>query len=498
MNPKIKKGVKGLVLSVLLTGLICGGLLLMTGIYVYGTIDVSDFEIQKTQPTIFYDKDGNPFTELSNRKVDYVKLEDISQVMQKAMVAVEDNRFYDHSGVDPRGILRAAVVDMKAGSMVQGGSTITQQLAKNLLYSAEKSITRKFKEAVTAVKLERVYEKTEILEMYLNSIYFGEGAWGIQNAAEMYFGKEASELTLPEAALLAGLPKAPSHYSPYDYPDQARERRDLVLRLMNEQGLMSADYYETANQSELTVMQQNESWNAVNHPAYVDAVILEAMNQYNLDEESILGEGLHIYTNMDPKVQQAVEKVYSQPDSFPENQGGLQSGMILLDAKSGAVRGLAGQIGSSGSYRSFNYAIQSHRQPGSSIKPVAVYAPALKEGFQTGDLILDKETDFGEYTPLNYGDRFHGWVTVEEALIHSYNIPAVALLKEVGIGDAMDFVEKSGIPLAKEDRSFGLALGGTSRGASPLHLAQHIRCLLIRVYAHLHFIFKKLRIKTVI
>lgn len=446
--------------------------ILKEGLSIYASSDLSVLGQAGNGKTVLYDRHGEPFAELTNAKVEYVTLDRIPQHMRDAIVAIEDERFYHHFGVDPVSIMRAAYQNIAHGGIVQGGSTITQQLAKNMFFTAEQTFSRKFQEAVAAVKIEQMLDKDEILERYLNYIYFGEGVWGIQNAAQLYFGKNTEQLTLAESALLAALPKAPTHYSPYRNVEKAKARRNLVLSKMEELGYITKEEADAAKAEEIVLNRDANNMQSNRFPSYVDYAIAEVEQQLELTEAEILSGGLRIYTGLDPKVQKAAEDVYRNPGNFPENKGGLQSGIALVDPSNGAVRGLVGTIGEKKQFRDFNYASQTARQPGSSIKPLAVYAPALEKGYRPHDMILDAETDFGNYAPRNYGGREHGWVTIEEALIHSYNIPAAALLKEIGVDYGMAFARKAGLPLASEDRHLGIALGGMARGVSPLQMAQ--------------------------
>ncbi|WJH37166.1 PBP1A family penicillin-binding protein [Paenibacillus sp. CC-CFT747] len=457
----------------LVIGLAAGGWAANKGWAMYQATDISKLDTDPPRSTIIYDKNGGIMSELTSSRMEYIPVSHFPRTMKDAIVAVEDSRFYEHHGLDFQGLSRALYTNLRNGGVVQGGSTITQQLAKTMLLSPEQTLQRKISEAAAALKIEQTYSKDQIMEMYLNHIYFGQGAWGLQRAAQVYFGKNAEELTLAESALLAGLPKAPNSYSPVANPQKAKDRRNLVLSLMAQQGRITAEERDKAQAEEIRLAEKSSLAESNKYPSYVDHVISEAVNKYKMDEQEVLSAGLRIYTNLDPKVQEAAEAVYNDPSFFPEDKGGLQSAIVLLDAKTGGIRGLVGARGTgSREYRSFNYATQNERQPGSAIKPIVVYAPALQAGFKPQDLINDVETDFGNYKPNNYGEKFHGWVTVEEALAQSYNVPAVALMKEVGIAKAMDFGRKAGLPILDKDRVFGLALGGMTRGTNPLAMAQ--------------------------
>ncbi|MCT8138339.1 PBP1A family penicillin-binding protein [Anaerobacillus sp. CMMVII] len=436
-------------------------------------IDLSKLEEPLPKPTVIIDKNGDAAAELSSARFTTVPLTKIPDELIHAIVAVEDQRFFDHWGVDVRGIVRSAWRNFRAGSVVEGGSTITQQLAKNLFFTSERTYTRKLNEVVTAFRIERQYSKEAILELYLNQIYFGEGTWGIQDAAKTYFGKDVEEITVAEAALLAALPKAPTHYSPFQNEQKAKERRDLVLYLLYQQNYLDKDEYEEAVNQAIVLRDWELEGLKGKYPGYVDYVIEEAIHKYGFSEEYILTGGLHIFTQMDPEVQSAIEIAYQTNELFPEHTGEelVQSATVVIDPYSGGVRGLVGYRGSH-VYRGFNRASQLKRQPGSSIKPLAVFAPALENGYKPNSMLLDQKVDFNGYSPRNYNDRYQGRVTLYNALINSINVPAVALLNEMGVGVGVDFLQRASIPLHREDRNLSLALGGFTEGVSPLDMAQ--------------------------
>lgn len=461
----------GIITAILLGSLLSAAAL--TFFFAYAQIDISKLEDPLPQPTIIFDRTGKEATKISSSKIEPAALNDIPIPMQNAIIATEDQRFYEHNGVDIQSILRALVKDIKAGEVVEGGSTITQQLTKNMLLNSEQTISRKLKEAITSVKIEMTYSKNEILELYLNHIYFGEGAWGVQQAAQTYFGKNISQVSIAEAAMLAALPKAPSFYSPYKHPKAALERRNLVLKLMLEQGYVSNEEYEAAVAQKITLLPAEKRKSKANYPSYVDYVLQEAEQRYGLDEDQILTMGLHIYTELDPKIQQAAEKVYSLGDVFPDSvkDQWIQSGIVLEDPHTGGIKALVGQRGEH-VFRGFNHATQLRRQPGSAIKPLVVYGPALEAGFTPQTQLYDGPLDINGYSPHDWDSRTRGTVTLQEALRESWNIPAVWTLNELGISTGFAYGQKLGLPLTQQDRNLGLALGGLSKGVSPLEMAQ--------------------------
>ena len=435
--------------------------------------DLSQLENPMPKALHIFDKNDEVVSERSSAQFDPVPLSAIPEELLAAIVAVEDQRFYEHSGVDLRGIARSAWQNVRAGSIVEGGSTLTQQLAKNLFLTSERTYTRKFKEVITAYRIEGQYSKEEILELYLNQIYFGEGTWGVQNAAQVYFGKDIEEINLPEAALLAALPKAPTHYSPFKNEEKAKERRNLVLYLLHDQEVISEEEYDHAINEEIILRDGELTTLRGEYPSYVDHVIEEAIHKHGFDEEYLLTGGLYIYTEMDPIVQRAIESTYENDALFPESSGDvlLQSAAIVIDPSTGGIRGLLGNRGEH-FYRGFNRATELKRQPGSSIKPLAVYAPALENGYNPDSVLIDEITDFNGYAPRNFNDSYQGSVSMYEAVIHSKNVAAVGLLDEMGIDQGIDFLEKSHIPMHSDDKNLSIALGGFTEGVSPLEMAQ--------------------------
>ncbi|WP_240415511.1 transglycosylase domain-containing protein [Paenibacillus periandrae] len=462
-------------ISLWITGsILLGGLLLTgAGMLWVNQLDISKLEHPLPEPTLIMDRNAQPASQLSSSRIEPVPLKQIPLELRNAVIAVEDRRFYEHSGVDLWSITRALWRDLISGSMKEGGSTLTQQLAKNLFLQSDKTISRKLKEAAYALKINMTYSKDEILELYLNSIYFGEGRWGVQGAAQEYFAKPVSQLNLVESALLAALPKAPTTYSPAKNKDKALERRNLVLLLMKEQQFITTATYNQAIVKPITLQQQNEESLKGKYPSYVDYVIEEAAELYGFTEEQVLTSGLRIYTDLDPVIQQTTEEIYGQHSLFPESRTDqmIQSGAVIMDHRTGGIRALIGTRGPQ-VYRGFNHATQLRRQPGSSFKPLAVYGPALERGYTSSSVLYDGKLDIGGYRPRDWDGQTRGQVTLKEAILRSWNIPAVWLLNQIGIEAGLDFVQRAGIPLTAADRSLSLALGGLSEGVSPLQMAQ--------------------------
>lgn len=461
-----------LVVNLLVGVAVCIALLVLIVSLWISTLDISKLNNPMSSPTFILDKNGKKVSQLSSTKSEPVPISKIPKQLLDAIVAVEDQRFFEHAGVDLRSIGRALVTNAKSGSS-QGASTITQQLAKNLFLSSDQTLSRKLKEAAYALKIDLKHNKEEILELYLNNIYMGEGQWGVQAASKVYFGKNVEELNLEESAMLAALPKAPSHYSPVRHMDAALERRNLVLSLMKDQEYITLEEFNEAESKPIVLKIGEGEQLKGQYASYVDHVLEEAEELYGYTEDELLSDGLLIYTELDPIVQEAAERVYSDPKFFPTSQDDqlIQSGTAILDHKNGGIRALIGYRGK-GVFRGFNHATQLKRQPGSSFKPLIVYGPALEQGYTPNSKLYDGDLDINGYRPVDWDHQTRGEVTMSEAISQSWNIPAVWLLNEIGIDTGLDFARKAGIPLTKEDRTLGVALGGLSSGVSPLQMAQ--------------------------
>ncbi len=436
------------------------------------SVDISKLAEPLPVPTLVYDKNGDLASQLSTTTIEPITFDQMPPLLVNAIVATEDRRFYEHSGVDFRSIARALWRDIRSMEYAEGGSTITQQLAKNMFLPTDKTIKRKLSEAAYAFKIELSYSKDEILAMYVNHIYYGAGQYGVQRAARTYFDKDTKDLNLAESALLAGLPKAPSRYNPLRNLEAATERRNIVLRLMNAQQYITDAVFKEAEASVVTLTEQIQETNSP-YPDFMDTVLKEAAELYGFSEGQVLSLGLSIYTTLDPIVQQAAEAVYADNQYFPESEPDqlIQSGVVILDQHNGEIRGIVGHR-ENGVQRGFNYATQLIRQPGSALKPLAVYGPALEKGYTPESMLSDAALNINGYEPRNYDLQTRGEVTLKQAITKSYNIPAVWLLNEIGIDAGIDYIKRSGIELTKEDRRLGIALGGMSQGTSPLRMAQ--------------------------
>ncbi|WP_442599701.1 PBP1A family penicillin-binding protein [Neobacillus sp. D3-1R] len=457
------------ILLFILTGFL---LTLLYFVWSASRVNVQSLKEGLSQPTVIYDHKGEIASNVITNRTKGVSIKKLPKHVGDAVVAIEDERFYEHHGFDIKGITRAFFSNLFSGRITGGGSTITQQLTKNALLSREKTYKRKLEELFLAVKIEKVYEKDEILQMYLNQVYFGSGSWGISQASKKYFNKDITDISISEAATLAALLQAPSALNPYEHYDKALKRRNVVLAKMKEKGMISKKDYEKSIKEKIHLEDGGGSFIERKYPYYVDSVIDEAIDLYGLSQEEILTRGYRIYTEMDQDLQTALEKVYSRDSLFPRGRSGVlvQSGAVLLNPSNGGVQALIGGRGEQ-VFRGFNRATQLKTQPGSTIKPIAVYTPALEEGYTVTSSLVDEPTTFGQYKPENASKKYQGEVPMYKALEESLNVPTVWLLDQIGLKKGVDSVKRFGIPVEKEDENLALALGGMHYGISPLQLA---------------------------
>lgn len=419
---------------------------------------------------IIYDKEGNEAIRLDSGEDRVpVSIEQVPDHVKKAFISIEDARFFEHNGVDIVRIFGALWADIKAGGYVQGASTISQQLIKLSHLSSEKTIMRKLEEAVLAYQMEKVYTKDEILEMYLNFVYFGGGFYGIESASRGYFGVSCEDLTLEQGATLAAILKSPSQYAPHLNADASKERRNLVLSLMNEYGYISEAEKIKAQATELEIL-ENVNNTVQKRGYYVDEVIKTACEELQVSNEELLCGGYRIYTAMNSELQEYCEQIFENNELFPDNE--CEAALVIQSVNGGGVEAIIGGR-SSNAAMAFNRAVDIKRQPGSVIKPVICYAPALESGkYTAATMILDEKCEFSGYAPRNYGDKYNGYVTLREAVKGSLNIPAVKVLKDISIEKGKAFAQKCGIPFDENDTSLTLALGGFTYGVSPLEIAR--------------------------
>lgn len=435
-----------------------------------------DFDVYRItgcdRTSIIYDGQSDVVTRLHGvQDRTWVSISELQPSTVYAFISAEDARFFEHEGVDVIRIAGAIVADIKAGSYVQGASTISQQLIKLSHLTSEKTISRKAEEAALAYEMERQYSKEDILEMYLNYVYFGGGYYGIEAAAEGYFGVHASDLTLDQSAMLAGILKSPSGYAPHINYAASINRRNNILRLMRDYGYITDDEKKQASAGRPTILHdKNEEYSGY----YTDAVTKSAAALMGITVDELIRGGYSIYSAMDSDIQHYCEEMFKNGELFPAEDS--EAAIVVLEPSTGMVVAMVGGRSYTGGI-SFNRATDIRRQPGSVIKPVIAYAPAFEYlNYTAADMILDEETTFSDYTPSNYGNKYYGWVTVREAVTKSLNVPAVKTLSEVGVERAKDFAKRCGIEFDDKDDSLALALGGFTYGVSPLQIAGAYSC----------------------
>lgn len=507
------KGLKiAFMLVLVLTLLVGAGGITLLYSYVQ---DVPEFNPGKLMPAVtsyIYDRDDNELGSLydEQNRIE-ISLDEIPPYVQNAFIAIEDERFYEHIGVDPIAIARAFVINLRHRHWTeQGGSTITQQLTKNAFLTPVKTYERKVQEAYLAMQMERTYSKEEILEMYLNQIYFAHGAYGIEAAASTYFQKSTAELSLAEAALLAGVPRSPNYYSPFINFDAAKSRQGLVLQKMHELGLISHRQLREARDEEINL--GTPPSRDYPYPYFLDYVLhhelirtlLELPDIDTREEayEAVYTKGLKIYTTLDPRVQDLTQAVISDESLYPQNlkvdmakvrqlmaendysnypdevlleEGGIlqpQGAAVVADPVTGEVLALIGGRDYSEDNQTLRFI--SRRQPGSASKPIVAYAPAMEEKMITpGSIIDDAPFARGSWAPENFDRTFRGLVTVREALVRSLNVPAVKAFANLTPKIGLEYAEKMGIStIHEDDYNLATAIGGMTEGVTALDMTQ--------------------------
>ena len=508
MNPHSKVFFKIFFITTVI-GLIIGGIISVAAVLgFFGNI--SDIDIDKLtmdySSQVYYtdsatgeEKELVNLSSIENRV--WVSIDDIPKSLQDAIVSIEDERFYEHSGFDLKRTAKAFFVYVYNKATKKpttfGGSTITQQLIKNLTNQKQKTAARKIQEISKAVNLEKQLSKSKILELYLNSIYLSQGCNGVQTASRTFFGKDVSELNLAESASIAGITQYPTLYDPFIHPDKNKEKQEVVLKKMLELEKISKEEYDEAVNYKLVFNENNtdgESSGKINS-YYIDQIISEVKADlikkgYSdaIATKMLYSGGLKIHSAYDPKVQSTVEKIYTNLANFPgstEDGKGAQSSVIVIDPYTGGIKGIAGGVGKKSGNLILNRATQTKRQPGSTIKPIAVYSPAIENGvINAADIYEDKKITYGSWSPQNYDRKFRGAVSVRYALKHSLNTVPVQILEELGAENSYNHLVKNlGITslVKDEKRSDGkiysdiglsqLALGGLTDGISLAELA---------------------------
>ena len=424
--------------------------------------------IRPSQSLVVYSSDGVELGRAYGENRTYVTLKGIPKNLQNATIAIEDSRFYSHSGVDARGIARAIWRDVRGGKLAEGGSTITQQLVRNVCLTHSKTFKRKIEEAALAIRVERSLSKDEILELYMNQIYYGGGAYGVEAASQAYFGKSVGELDLSEAALIAGMPQSPSYYS--RNPKQALKRRDTVLDRMAQLNYITAAERDRAKRERLSIQSNVSTGSLGRAPHFVQYVISRLHERYS--ESDLKGGGLKVYTTLDYRMQRIAERALRAGIRHNSRALHVSEGcFVCIDPETGYIRAMVGGVNPRSEY---NRCTQGYgRQPGSSFK-LFVYAAAMDAGMKPTDTIVDEPISYpgaaGEpWTPTNDDNRFHGTVTLTQAFAQSMNIPAIKIADRVGIDSVIRMAHAAGVESDLEP-NLTTAIGGV-KGVHPLEMA---------------------------
>ena len=430
-------------------------------------------DIRPPASSQIYDINGNLITNIhsvENRVP--VEINKIPKNLQNAFIAVEDARFYQHSGIDPRGILRAVWSNITNRGVSEGGSTITQQLAKNAYLSQERTLKRKIQEAFLALQLERQYTKNEILELYLNQIYFGQGAYGVQAAAQTYFGKNVEDLSLQECAMLAGIPKSPNYYSPLNNFKAATERKNVVIDQMEKYNYINAETAKTAKKEEIKLAKHIAKPTDAHASYFIDYITQQLIDKYGAD--AVYKEGLKIYTTLDLNMQNSAEAAMKRLPTYYTDDNGVvqpQGALVAIEPHTGYIKAMVGGRGND----QFNRATMAERQPGSAFKPF-VFLAALESNLGPSTIIEDSPITIGDWSPRNYNNKFNGKVTLRATAERSLNVPTVKIAQQIGVDKPLYYAQQMGISSLvldgpQNDRNLSMALGGLTKGVTPLELA---------------------------
>lgn len=392
------------------------------------------------------------FNEASNK----VQLSELPSYVPESFISIEDKNFYNHNGINKKRMIKAFISNIKSMEAKEGASTISQQLVKNAYLTSDKTLNRKIKEILITLKMEKQFSKEEILETYLNVIYFGNNSYGIEQASKNYFNKQAKDLSLTESALLAGMIKSPKLYSPIYNLENCEKRRNLVLKEMLKDNKISKEEYEKSIAEPVFLCT-----NALtkNKAFYEQATLEEASQILNISEKELASNGYKIFTYFTPNDQYILKNAINNENYYHKNKYGniADSCGIILDNKTSGVTAFAG--------KSIYDIVNMVRSPGSSIKPILVYAPALENGIISPETpILDEETNFNGYTPHNVGNKYYGWISARKTIEKSLNVPAVKIMQYTGLEKCKNFAKKAGISFEKDDNNYALALGGFTKG----------------------------------
>ncbi|WP_096270437.1 transglycosylase domain-containing protein [Paucisalibacillus globulus] len=469
-KPMWKKIFLGFIILFLAIGIGVGALFTY---YIATAPDIDTSQLSDPFSSKVYDKDGELIADLGDFKRTKVNFDDLPDVLINAVTATEDARFFEHSGIDLRRIGGAIVGNIKNGFGSEGASTITQQVVEKSFLTHDKKLKLKVQEQWLALKLEQDFTKQQILEMYLNKIYYGSGAYGVAKAAETYFGKtDLNDLTLPEAAILAGLPQRPSAYDPFKNPDLTRGRMETVLKLMVRHEKITQAEADEALKVDIPSLLVEKTTESTPYDAFIQQVEKEV--EAKLDGADIYSDGLKIYTTLDKSAQDYVELLLSDSENNPINYPNedLHAGLVVLDTKSGAIRAIGGDR----NYQNgFNYATQGSNQAGSAFKPIVAYGPAIEYNKMSTYHQINDDKPFEiagtEDAVRNWNRKYQGWMTARYALQESLNVPTVKVLLETGYENAQKFGNNLGIEFAKGKPELTDAIGGASTQVNPLQLA---------------------------
>lgn len=417
--------------------------------------------------TKIYSQDGDIIKTFTAYKFEHVNVEKVPKHLIEAIIATEDKNFYSHSGYDMFGLIRSTFANLKAGSFVQGASTITQQLARILFLNNDKTFDRKIKEFIVSAQIEKTLSKDQILEMYLNNVYLGSGAYGVEGASQIYFNKSVKDLNLAQCALIAGLPQAPSVYSPFNNPDLAKKRQGHVLKRMLKMGYITQEEFDTATNAPL-VLNKNPHIYSYNKAPYFIDLVMQELNSLGFDERDVSSGGYKITTTLNYKAQKAADEAVRRY---------LRSYGLTKDKQQGAVYGispLTGEIlvyvgGKDYEKSQYDRIQNAVRPPGSAFKPF-VYAAALQKGWRITDTLADTPVTIGDWSPRNYGSKYRGNLPLYKGLTYSSNVMAAKLIKDTGVRPVISLVRSLGISTPIEN-DLTIALGSNGVKLSEMVVA---------------------------
>lgn len=461
MKKFAKISIIGISTLILLIGIVFGGFFVYLNTAQRG-VQFDKELLQEANTSIdIYNSQNQKINDTVGKKA-LVRYEELPDYVKNAFVSIEDKDFYKHNGLNYKRIAKAFINNIKSRSLKEGASTISQQLIKNTHLSSEKTFKRKIDEMSLALELEKNFTKDEILETYLNVIYFGNGAYGLENASEIYFGKKASNLSIAESATLAGIIKSPKTYSPILNMEKSLQRRNLVLGEMKKDGVITTEQYEQAKNEQIILTKTKQS--TKNY--YEEATIAEAMQILDLTEREIALGGYKIFTYQNPTDQNSLSNTILNDDYYHKNTYGniADSCGVVIDNKTGGITAFNG--------KSIYDIITMKRSPGSSIKPILVYAPALENGkISPATPVLDEKTSFGDYSPQNVGGQYYGWIDATKSIEKSLNIPAIKIMQINGVDNCKKMASNCGIKFLADDNNYALALGALTNGTSVVELA---------------------------